>query len=122
MVPVGSQEPDNSKGFPACFADIKVLLTAALVIVWTFTGAIILHILHLISHSLIRWLIIVLPWIAVSLYWIYIYSKKQKIIDEHIEEASENKNTGGICYNFNNYFKYYRILCHFYRVKPCPAE
>lgn len=71
-MPAGSQKPDNSKGFPACFADIKVLLTAALVVVWAFTGAVTQHILNLNFPFTYKVAIIVLPWIAISLYWVYI--------------------------------------------------
>ncbi len=71
--------------------DIRTLLLASLLTIWIFTGLIILNLLKIVSYSQIRMYIIMLTFIGVFLYWIYLYSKKQKLINEYVEESRETK-------------------------------
>lgn len=71
--------------------DIRTLLLVCLLTIWIFTGLVVLNLFKVVSYSQIRLYIIMLTFTGVSLYWIYLYSKNQKLINEHVEESRETK-------------------------------
>ena len=71
--------------------DIRTLLLVSLLTIWIFTGLVVLNLFKVVSYSQIRLYIIMLTFTGVSLYWIYLYSKNQKLINERVEESRETK-------------------------------